>query len=190
MPPGGTLYTVGHSNREGHELVGLLRRHGITLLVDVRRHPGSRRNPRFNRRELASSLESAGIGYRHEEALGGRRSPDGPSPNTAWRSEGFRAYADHALGADFREALAGVLEEARERPTAIMCAEIVPWRCHRRIIADHAVARGWRVVHLIDEGRTEEHELHDAARIDGEGVVYPGPGGDQMRLDLEAGGGR
>lgn len=179
-----TALTVGHSTRSGEELRGLLRENGVELLVDVRRHPGSRRHPQFNRGELAESLEAAGIGYRHEERLGGRRDPGpGESPNRAWESEGFRAYADHLLTGEGRRALDELESEARERRLAVMCAEAVPWRCHRQIVADHLLARGLTVRHIMGEGRTDEHELRRMAEVVEDGlVVYPATAVEQPEL--------
>ena len=177
-----TLYTVGHSTRSLDEFLSLLRAHGIRRLEDVRRFPGSRRYPHFGREALAAALAEAGIEYQHEEALGGRRESDAApdSPNRAWRSASFRAYADYMATAAFRGALDRLLAAARETPTAVMCAEAVPWRCHRQLIADAAVARGWRVLHVLDGKRADEHTLRAEARVLEDGTVtYPGeaPGG-------------
>lgn len=190
--PGGTpadggrpvAFTVGHSTRSAEEFVDLLAGAGVDLLVDVRRHPGSRRHPHFNRGELAETLEAHGIDYRHEERLGGRRDPaDGESPNRGWESPGFRAYADHLLSEEGRRALDELEAEAREVRLAVMCAEAVPWKCHRQIVADHLVARGIEVRHLMDEGRAERHGLREMAEVaDGRLVVYPGPGSEQPEL--------
>lgn len=180
-PP--VLHTVGHSTRGAEEFVNLLRAHGIVLLADVRRFPGSRRHPHFGAGPLARTLEEVGIGYRHEEPLGGRRDGREDSPNGAWRNAGFRAYADHAGSEPFRRALERVLDDARSQPTAVMCAEALPWRCHRRIIADHAVVRGFRVLHLLSRDRTRTHELHPRARLREDGVlVYPPEEEDQIDL--------
>lgn len=177
-------FTIGHSTRSAEEFVALLEESRVELLVDVRRHPGSRRHPQFNRGELEETLREAGIDYRHEERLGGRRSPSaGESPNRAWESRGFRAYADHLLSDRGRRALDELESEARERRLAVMCAEAVPWRCHRQIIADHLVARGVAVRHVMGEGRTDEHSLRPMAEVDGQGrVVYPGTDVEQPEL--------
>lgn len=169
------IYTIGHSTREGEELRRLLRRAGVELLVDVRRWPTSRRHPQFQREELEASLAEAGIGYRHAEALGGMRGdPDPGSPNDGWRSEGFQAYADHLDSDDGREAMDRLESWASDRTVAVMCAEIVPWRCHRQIVADHLVARGHRVRHIVDADQVDEHDLREMARVtDGGRVVYP-----------------
>jgi uncharacterized protein (DUF488 family) len=172
-----TLYTIGHSTRSFDEFLALLRAHGIRRLVDVRRFPGSRRYPHFGQAALAAALPEAGIEYVHEEALGGRREAEAAedSPNRAWRSASFRAYADYMASDAFRGALDRVLGAARETPTAVMCAEAVPWRCHRQLIADAAVARGWRVLHVLDERRADEHALRAEARVLEDGtVIYPG----------------
>jgi uncharacterized protein (DUF488 family) len=183
----GTLFTVGHSNRTAGEFLELLAAHGIQTLVDVRRFPGSRRHPQFGQDALAGALGAREIEYLHEADLGGRRASSAggrvPSPNGAWRVAAFRAYADYALTAPFRAALELVLAHAAQRPTAVMCAEAVPWRCHRRIIADHAVARGWAVQHILAPHRLESHDLHPEARVREDGrVVYPAPDPEQAEL--------
>lgn len=169
------VYTVGHSTRSFEELLELLRAHAIDVLVDVRRYPASRRHPWFDREPLARELEEAGVGYRHREVLGGRRGePDPDSPNQGWRSAGFRAYADHLATLEARRALEGLVEAADREVQAVMCAEIVPWRCHRQLIADHLVAEGLRVLHLIEPDQVEEHQLDSMARVLDDGrIVYP-----------------
>lgn len=183
LPP---LHTVGHSDRSLDAFVGLLREFGISLLVDVRRYPSSRRHPHFNAGSLAEALGDHGVDYRHEEALGGYRDPRDDSPHTALGRAGFRAYADHMASGDFRTALARVLDEARRRRVAVMCAEADPERCHRRMIADAALARGRTVVHILGPGETAEHELDERARVleDG-GLAYPSP--DDAQRDLFGG---
>lgn len=178
--------TVGHSSRSAEAFLEILLGHGVTLLVDVRRHPGSRRHPHFDREVLARRLPEVGIDYVHEEALGGRRKPetrDGESPNAGWENEGFRAYADHLNTPEARGVLDRLVEAGRSALPAVMCAEAVPWRCHRQLIADHLVARGHRVDHLLGPNRAEAHELHDMARVREDGtVVYPPPPDDQRSL--------
>jgi uncharacterized protein (DUF488 family) len=183
----GPLYTVGHSTRSAAELIALLAGHGVAELVDVRRYPGSRRHPQFSREALAASLAEAGIGYRHEPDLGGRRAPLPDSPNTAWQNAGFRGYADHMATPTFRRALERLLALARERPSAVLCAEAVPWRCHRNLLADAAVAEGMEVLHLLGPGQASPHRLHPEARPlgEGKGLVYPAPGGAQLPLGWE-----
>lgn len=179
------VFTVGHSTREASELVALLAGHDVELLVDVRRYPTSSRHPQFDREALEETLAGAGIAYRHVEALGGMRSagPTSESPNAGWRSDGFRAYADHLLQGEGREAFSDLEAAARRRTAAVMCAEAVPWRCHRQILADWLVARDFRVVHLIGPDRTDEHRLREMARVLEDGrVVYPGEDAEQGEL--------
>jgi uncharacterized protein (DUF488 family) len=182
---GRTIYTIGHSTRTIEEFVALLREHGIGLLVDVRRFPGSRRHPHFGSAALAGSLREAGIGYAHAEALGGRRRSEGgaASPNTAWRNDAFRAYADYMATPEFRAALERLIALSRERPTVIMCAEAVPWRCHRRLITDALLARGVPVADIVGPGQASPARLseHAVARGDGS-VVYPAAPGAQEDL--------
>lgn len=171
-----TVFTVGHSTRTLAEFLALLRAHGIRRVVDVRRHPGSRRYPHFARDTLRDSLARDGIDYVHEPGLGGRRRPLPGSRNAAWRSASFRGYADHMAEREFTDALARILADAAEIPTALMCAEAVPWRCHRQLIADALVARGIAVRHIIGSGTPTVHGLHPAARIGpGYGISYPAP---------------
>ena len=167
-----TLYTVGHSNTPADVLLGILSNAGIKTLCDIRRYPASRRNPQFNADRLAASLGAIGIEYRHFEALGGRRVPDEASVNTALREEQFRGYADYMASPEWNEALSQVLELAAEAPTAVMCAESLPFKCHRSLLSDVAVARGVRVVHLI--GATQrEHSLPAYAKAENGIVTYP-----------------
>ena len=159
------LFTAGHSTRPVEELIALLAEHGVRLLVDVRRFPGSRRHPQFSRDALAGSLAAAGIDYLHEPDLGGRREPRPDSPNTAWRVAAFRGYADYMDSPSFAAALDRLLGGAAESRTAILCAEAVPWRCHRRLISDAATVRGVEVLHILGPGRVERHELDAKARV-------------------------
>jgi uncharacterized protein (DUF488 family) len=179
------IYTIGHSTRSLGELLDLLREHHVALLVDVRRSPGSRRHPHFASEALAASLPAAGIEYIHEPDLGGHRRARRDSPNTAWRVVGFRAYADHMDTDEFREALGRLIGHAEEKATAIMCAEAVPWRCHRRLISDALLTRGHEVVHIIGPEKIDEHELNPSARVLADGrLIYPDPSGDQMDLGM------
>jgi len=173
------LFTVGHGTLSATQLGQLLHEAGIALLVDVRSYPGSRRNPQFGRAEMASWVPDAGVGYRWEPRLGGRRRTRPDSPNVALRNEAFRGYADHMAGPEFRVALAEVLAGAAERRTAVMCSESVWWRCHRRLLADAAVVvNGARVVHLMHDGRRVAHPVTEGARRHGDHVVYD-VGGDR-----------
>jgi len=159
------VYTVGHSTRPIGELLGLLHEHGVASVVDVRRFPGSRRHPQFSQEALRGTLAGAGIGYAHKVELGGRRSLRAGSPNTGWRNASFRAYADHMDSSEFQRGLAELIEHASRNRTALMCAEVLPHRCHRRLIADALVARGIEVMHIIDRRRAEAHALNPQAHI-------------------------
>jgi uncharacterized protein (DUF488 family) len=167
------LYTVGHSTHPWDEFVAILRAHGVTQLADVRRHPGSRKYPHFNVTHLAAELPKAGIAYLPCPDLGGRRKPRPDSPNGAWRNESFRGYADYLLTEEFRDALARLERAARRRPTAIMCSEAVPWRCHRSLIADAMLARGWDARDIMSPTSAKPHKLPAWAHVDGTEVTYP-----------------
>ena len=167
-----TIWTVGHSNVPAEVLLDALRSAEIQRLVDVRMFPQSRRNPQFNRDRLAATLGEAGIEYTHMPSLGGRRTPREDSANQGLKDEGFRGFADFMATPPFERALRELLRGAREGRTAIMCAESLPWRCHRSLIADALAARGLRVVHLIGGGE-REHQLTAVARIEGRKVTYP-----------------
>jgi uncharacterized protein (DUF488 family) len=174
MASEGEILTVGHSNHEEGEFVDLMQGAGVELIADVRRYPGSRRQPHFERTALAAVLLEAGIGYRWlGESLGGRRKPLPDSPNGAWESDQFRGYADHMASEEFAAGLAELEELARQQRTAIMCAEAWWVRCHRRLIADALTARGWHVLHLESNGRLSEHELTDFAVVEDRVVTYP-----------------
>ena len=160
-----TVWTVGHSTRSGEEFAQILLAHGVKVLVDVRSFPGSRRLSQFNKAELAESLGALGIEYRHEPRLGGRRKPRADSHNTAWKNASFRAYADHMESEEFRRGVEELLEVAGRERTAVMCAEAVWWRCHRSLIADYLKAEGYKVIHIIDQKKIEEHPFTSAARI-------------------------
>ena len=167
------LYTIGHSTRGWDEFVELLNAHGIRQLADVRRHPGSRKYPHFNASYLEVELPKAGVAYLPMTELGGRRKPRPDSPNGAWRNESFRGYADYMLTDEFAGALAELERAARRRATAIMCSESVPWRCHRSLIADAMLARGWEVLDVMSATSAKPHKLPAWARVDGERVTYP-----------------
>ena len=178
-----TVFTIGHSTRALDEFIALLQAHGVETLVDVRRFPASRRHPHFNGEALAASLRAAGIEYVHEEALGGRRPALADSQNAGWREKGFRGYADYTATPEFGAALARLQSHATARRVCIMCAEAVPWRCHRRLIADALVARGVRVQHILSAERADAHELPEFARLQDDGhVVYPADGVAQQSL--------
>jgi len=179
----GEIYTVGHSNRSAEALLECLRGAGVEVLVDVRRRPASRRYPHFNAPVLAAALETAGIGYvTAGEALGGHRPapPEGAHPALA---RALRGYAEHMRSAAFARALESLLREAGAAGHALMCAERLPERCHRSLIADRLTARGVAVVHLIAPGERRAHRLHPRARLDADGhLLYDGA--TQIGLDL------
>jgi len=161
-----SLYTIGHSTRSLDEFVALLREHGVACVVDVRSIPRSGRYPHFNGDALAPALQAANIAYRHMPGLGGRRgrAKGAPSRNTFWREEGFRNFADYAESPTFTAALADLRALAVEQPVAIMCAEAVWWRCHRRIISDYLVAAGEDVRHILGSGKSDVAKLTPEAR--------------------------
>jgi uncharacterized protein (DUF488 family) len=163
------IWTIGHSTRTIEEFIDALQTNGIKLVADVRLLPGSRRYPQFNKERLAKSLTDHAIGYEHFPELGGRRKPREHSRNTAWRNDAFRGYADHMETTEFVAGIAR-LEEATERQAAaaIMCAEVIWWKCHRGLIADYLKAQGTEVIHIIDANKTEPHPFTSAAKmIDG-----------------------
>jgi uncharacterized protein (DUF488 family) len=168
-----TVYTVGHSTHTLDDLVALLRRHEIAQVADVRITPASRRLPHFSLDSLADALPRQGIAYEHLKELGGRRRPAADSPNAGWRNAGFRGYADHMQTERFDAALRELESLAAERSTAVMCAEALWWRCHRRLIADALVVRGHRVLHIGSDGSLEDHRLTSFAEVRDGRVRYP-----------------
>jgi uncharacterized protein (DUF488 family) len=166
------LITVGHGTASQAEFTSLLRDAGVTRLVDVRRYPGSRAHPHVSRDALARWLPAAGVSYRWEERLGGRRRLPAESPDRWWRVDAFRAYAHHMRSAEFLEAISGLLSGLGTAQTAVMCSESLWWRCHRRLIADFAtLARGIAVCHLNHGGRLTEHPVAAGARLSPDGVL-------------------
>lgn len=158
------IWTVGHSTRTWEEFLALLTANGIGAVADVRRFAGSRRYPHFGSEALRTALAAAGVDYVHIPELGGRRRPQPGSPNTAWRNEAFRGYADHMGTEEFRKGIERLLELAHRQRTAILCAEAVWWRCHRALIADHLKAQGMRVLHILGADKVEEHPYTAPAR--------------------------
>ena len=167
------LFTVGHSTRAIEELVKLLQSHNVQRLVDVRTVPRSRHNPQFNADALPVSLKNAGIWYSHMAELGGLRHARRDSVNTGWRNAGFRGFADYMQTPEFDAALGKLIEMAGRERVAIMCAEAVPWRCHRSLISDALTARGIRVEHITSAARTQAHALTPFAKVSGTQVTYP-----------------
>ena len=178
----GTLWTIGHSTRPWEVFVDMLREAGITQLVDVRRLAGSRRNPQFSPLAMAPALAQAGVDYIPMAELGGRRPPQPDSPNGAWRVAAFRGYADYMAMPEFETARVRLMQLADAAPTAVMCAEAVWWQCHRRLIADDFVARGWQVLHLMAPGKMQAHPLNPAAHMRDGVLRYPPVGDDQAAL--------
>jgi uncharacterized protein (DUF488 family) len=171
------FYTIGHSTRSIAEFISLLQNVGVTLLVDVRTVPRSRANPQYNHDALPQSLAPFQIGYEHLATLGGLRSKDRnvpPSVNAFWHNESFHNYADYAMSDKFRAGLTRLRELGRDQRCAIMCAEALWWRCHRRIIADYLLAGGERVFHVIGPGNVEPAHMTDVAQLDASGALtYP-----------------
>lgn len=168
-----TVHTIGHSTRSIEIFIDLLKAHRIELLVDVRRWPMSRRHPHFNREVLSLSLEENGIGYDWRQDLGGFRKPAADSVNTAWQIGAFRAYADFMLTAEFKIVTEEVETLAEKKRAAFMCAEAVPWQCHRQLLADAFLVRGWTMSHIFDDG-CRKHRLPAFARPEGMKIYYPG----------------
>jgi uncharacterized protein (DUF488 family) len=177
----GTIFTIGHSTRALDVFLALLEREGIQRIADVRRFPFSRRHPYFNGDALMHSLAAKGIAYRHMEAMGGRRDAPKSLPATGWREPSFNAYAHHMTTPAFRAARDALLADSDRLRTAIMCAEAVPWRCHRNLISDSLVAAGWDVLHILDAG-TKPHELTTFASVENGEVVYRKPAPEQQSL--------
>jgi uncharacterized protein (DUF488 family) len=170
-----TLWTIGHSTRPIDELLSLLEAHGIQQLIDVRTIPRSLHNPQFNREDLSKKLKTAGLLYVHMPQLGGLRKPKKDSINLGWRNASFRGYADYMQTEEFRNALDELMAESRSPHTAIMCAEAVPWRCHRSLIADALVTRGWKVRHIMSETKADRHQLASFATVENGQLWYPRP---------------
>jgi uncharacterized protein (DUF488 family) len=168
-----TLYTIGHSTRTARELIELLRAHGVEQVVDVRTIPRSRHNPQFARPALSRSLHAAKIGYRHLKVLGGLRHARPDSINLGWRNASFRGYADYMQTEDFAAGLARLEQLATRRPTAIMCAEALPWRCHRSLIADALTVARWRVLHVQSRKTVRPHRRTPFLRVRSGRLAYP-----------------
>ncbi len=168
-------YTIGHSTRPIDEFLNLLQASEIALLADVRTIPRSRKNPQFNIDVLPASLADAGITYEHMPGLGGLRHALRDSPNTGWRNASFRGYADYMQTAEFEINLGHLIDVMSRRRTAIMCAEALPWRCHRSLIADALVVRGFAVNHVFSAGKIQRHVITKWARVEGSKITYPVP---------------
>jgi uncharacterized protein (DUF488 family) len=168
------VWTVGHSNHSLERFLEILKAHRIESIVDVRRFPVSRKWPHFDAASLASSLPAAGIGYVGMPELGGRRKPRADSPHTAWRADQFRGYADYMDTPEFTSSLERAMTLAADQRTALLCAEALPWRCHRSLIADALIARGREVLEILNEKDARPRKLPGFARLEGNRVVYDG----------------
>ena len=167
------VYTVGHSTRPIDAFIALLAAHEVDCLADVRTVPKSRHNPQFASDVLASSLAAAGIGYRPFPGLGGFRRASADSPNAGWRNASFRGYADYMMTRAFADNLDALIELARSATVAAMCAEAVPWRCHRSLIADALLVRGIASEEIVSEAKTQPHRLTPFAHVAGTAITYP-----------------
>jgi len=167
------IRTVGHSTRPADELIEMLATHGVRQLIDVRTIPRSRHNPQYNQENFEPRLRDAGIGYEHMKALGGLRHPRRDSPNVGWRNESFRGYADYMQSPEFASAVELLLAAAAQASVAVMCAEAVPWRCHRSLIADALTVRGYPVEHIMSATKANRHVLTPFAMVEGTSITYP-----------------
>ncbi len=171
--PETTVLTVGHSTRELTEFITILKAHDVTLVVDVRTVPRSRHNPQFNKETLPEALKTEGIQYSHMPELGGLRRTSSDSVNKAWRNKSFRGYADYMQTREFTENLLKLMALARENRVAVMCAEALPWRCHRILISDALTVRHIKVEHILDSEHKFNHELSPNALVEGAKITYP-----------------
>jgi uncharacterized protein (DUF488 family) len=169
-----TIFTIGHSTRPIVEFINILKALDIRLVADVRTIPRSRHNPQFNSDVFAKSLKDVGLDYVHMPELGGLRHPKKDSPNTAWKNDSFRGFADYMQTGDFEKGMATLIETAEKQQTVIMCAEAVPWHCHRSLIGDALLVRGIKVVDIISESTRKDHVLTPWAAVNGTMVAYPG----------------
>jgi uncharacterized protein (DUF488 family) len=170
-----TVFTIGHSTRPMADFADLLTAHAVTTLVDVRTVPRSRHNPQFNRETLEAALARFGVAYTHAEGLGGFRATRADSPNGGWRNASFRGYADYMQTPEFAENLFWLRVLAEQERVALMCAEAVPWRCHRSLIADALVVHAVPVHEIVSTTRLQAHRLTPFAHVDGEVITYPPP---------------
>ncbi|HEX4052936.1 MAG TPA: DUF488 domain-containing protein [Tepidisphaeraceae bacterium] len=168
-----TVFTIGHSTRPWPEFLEILQAHRIGAVADVRQFPGSRRFPHFNAEALSAALPAAGIDYLPFRNLGGRRKPLENSPNAGWRHPAFRGYADYMQTPEFASGIEQLQSAATIKPTAIMCSEAVPWRCHRSLIADAMLVRGWQVMDIFDQRQVKPHAITPFAVVSGTRIVYP-----------------
>ncbi len=168
-----TIFTIGHSTHPIEKFVDILKAHGIEFVADVRTIPKSRRNPRYNSDTLAAALHERAISYEHMPGLGGLRHAKKDSVNTAWENASFRGFADYMQTEEFENSLSALIEKAKMKPTAIMCAEAVPWRCHRSLIGDALLARKIVVMDIMSKTSVKEHKLTAFAEVRGLTITYP-----------------
>ena len=166
------IFTIGHSTRSIEEFIALLLENDVEILVDIRTVPKSRTNPQFGQDQLPSHLESAGVSYQHMKALGGLRKTSSASPNMGWRNASFRGYADYMQTPQFADAIEELIALASTGTVAIMCAEAVPWRCHRSLVADALVVRGHEAIDIMGPGKTKPNLLTSFADVDGTTITY------------------
>ena len=181
------IFTIGHSTHSIDEFVSILKAYGIEQLIDVRTIPGSRHNPQFNQEDLNASLRGQGICYLHLAGLGGLRKTVKDSLNTGWENASFRGFADYMQTPEFAEALEELIALAQERASAIMCAEAVPWRCHRSLIGDALLVRGLTVEDIFSETSSKPHNMTPWARVDGRRITYPAAGSEDAPVVEESG---
>jgi uncharacterized protein (DUF488 family) len=175
-----TVLTIGHSTHPIDEFVALLRAHGVQRIIDIRTIPKSRHNPEFNRDALAPALRAARIGYVHLKKLGGLRRARADSPNMGWRNASFRGFADYMQTPEFEEGLARAIELARKKPSALMCAEAVPWRCHRSLVADALLVRKIPVADILSASAAKPHKMTPFARVRGKHITYPAEAAERL----------
>lgn len=178
------IYTIGHSTRPIDEFIRILKHYGVQEVVDIRKIPRSGYNPQYNMESLSKSLEESGIAYRHYPELGGLRKPRANSINAGWRHSGFRGFADYMSTAEFEKALAPLIQWGQDHVTALLCAEAVPWRCHRLLLSDALHVRGVDVHHIHTIKKTEPHRLTRFANVNGTQISYPSEDPEQPALPL------
>jgi uncharacterized protein (DUF488 family) len=184
-PMSNQLFTIGHSTHSEERFLELLLQHGIQVLADIRRFPGSRKFPQFNQEHLASFLPAHGIEYRWIQDLGGRREKTGggePSKNLGLRNESFRNYADYMATESFRAGIQELLKDAENKPTAFMCSESLFWRCHRRLVSDYLLTTGHFIQHILPNGKLQPHTLTEGAKVEHGELIYPAAGFGQKQL--------
>ena len=179
------MLTIGHSTRPLQEFISLLQAHAVTRVVDVRTVPRSRHNPQFNKASLPGALKKAGLRYIHLPGLGGLRRPQPNSLNPGWRNASFRGYADYMQTPEFEQSLEELIRLAKQDRLALMCAEAVPWRCHRSLIADALLVRGIRTEDIMSATRRQVHKLTAFAKVDGAAITYPLPRGGDPKAEIQ-----